>query len=136
MAFTAENGQVAGIAWLILVINVIWSVIYDTLYAMVDRDDDIAIGLKSTAILFADKDLIILRILKAAMLLLLLCLGFYLQFGWPWYAAVLLAGGLFALQQIWVKERQREACFRAFLNNNWVGLILFCGLLASYAMKV
>ena len=135
MAFTAENGQVAPIAWLILLINVIWSVIYDTLYAMVDRDDDIAIGLKSTAILFAAKDLLILRVLKACMLALLVYLGIYLQLEWPWYASVVIAAGLFTLQQVWVKERQREACFKAFLYNNWVGLVLFCGLLARYAMK-
>ena len=134
MAFAAENGQVAAVAWLILLINVIWSVIYDTLYAMVDRDDDVAIGLKSTAILFGDNDLLVLRILKVVMIVLLLLLGANLHLSWPWYAGVLVAAGLFVLQQVWVKERQREACFRAFLNNNWVGLSIFIGLLSAYAM--
>jgi len=134
MAFTAENGQVASVAWLILLINVIWSVIYDTLYAMVDRDDDISIGLKSTAILFGDYDLLILRILKVIMIVLLLLLGMYLHLSWPWFAGVLVAAGLFVLQQLWVKERQRDACFKAFLNNNWVGLSIFAGLLAAYAV--
>jgi 4-hydroxybenzoate polyprenyltransferase len=135
MAFTAENGQVASVAWLILLINIIWSVIYDTLYAMVDRDDDIAIGLKSTAILFADHDLLILRILKTIMILLLIWLGLVLQLGWPWLIGVACAAGLFVLQQVWVRERQREACFKAFLINNWIGLVLFCGLLISYKLN-
>jgi 4-hydroxybenzoate polyprenyltransferase len=133
MAFAAENGQIAAVAWLILLINVIWSVIYDTLYAMVDRDDDISVGLKSTAILFGDYDLLILRILKVLMVVLLLLLGLVLQLSWPWYVGVFVASGLFILQQVWVVERQREACFKAFLNNNWVGLVIFLGLLAAYA---
>ena len=134
MAFTAENGQVAGIAWLILLINVIWSVIYDTLYAMVDREDDIAIGLKSTAILFGQYDLLVLRILKITMILLLFWLGLLLHLGWPWQVGVAMAASLFVAQQMQVKTRQREACFKAFLNNNWVGLAIFCGLLISYAL--
>lgn len=133
MAFAAETNHVATIAWLILVINVIWSVIYDTLYAMVDRDDDIAIGLKSTAILFGAYDLLILRLLKILMLALLLCLGLILQLAWPWFVGVALAAVLFVMQQVWAKDRQRDGCFKAFLNNNWVGLVLFAGLLASYA---
>lgn len=133
MAFAAETGQLASIAWLILLINVIWSVIYDTLYAMVDRDDDIAIGLKSTAILFAGHDLLIIRLLKLIMLALLLWLGLILQLAWPWFVGVALAAGLFVVQQVRVKDRGRDACFKAFLNNNWVGLILFAGLLAAYA---
>lgn len=135
MAFAAETGQVANVAWLILLINVIWSVIYDTLYAMVDREDDIAIGLKSTAILFAGNDLLILRVLKLMMLVLLICLGLILELAWPWFAGVALAAALFVLQQIRVKDRYRDACFKAFLNNNWVGLILFAGLLASFATR-
>ncbi len=134
MAFAAETNHVATVAWLILLINIIWSVIYDTLYAMVDRDDDIAIGLKSTAILFAGYDLLILKLLKILMLALLLWLGFILQLAWPWFAGVALAAALFVVQQIWVRDRQRDRCFRAFLNNNWVGLVLFAGLLASYAV--
>jgi len=134
MAFTAETGQLAPVAWLIFLINVIWSVIYDTLYAMVDREDDISIGLKSTAIYFGDKDLLILRILKMAMIALLLLLGLQLQLSWPWFAGVVVAAGLFVLQQSWVRGRDRDACFKAFLNNNWVGLVIFTGLLAAYLM--
>ena len=134
MAFAAETGQVATAAWLILLINVIWSVIYDTLYAMVDRDDDISIGLKSTAILFGRFDLVILRMLKVLMVVLLVWLGVKLQFSWPWFAGVAVAAVLFARQQYLVRERGREACFHAFLNNNWVGVAIWVGLLAAYAM--
>ena len=132
MAFAAETGQVSQAAWLILLINVIWSVIYDTLYAMVDRDDDISIGLKSTAILFGRFDLLILRVLKIVMIALLILLGLQLQLGWPWFAGVAVAAGLFARQQYRVRTRARDACFEAFLNNNWVGVAVFAGLLVNY----
>ena len=134
MAFAAETGQVATAAWWILLINVIWSVIYDTLYAMVDRDDDISIGLKSTAILFGRFDLLILRILKILMIGLLVWLGFQLQFPWPWFAGVAVAAVLFIQQQYRVRNRDRDACFKAFLNNNWVGVAIWVGLLIGYAI--
>ncbi len=135
MAFAAQNGYVATVAWLVLLINVIWSVIYDTLYAMVDRDDDISLGLKSTAIFFGNHDLVVLRVLKVLMIALLLFLGLKLQLGWPWYTGVVIALALFVWQQIIVADREREACFRAFLNNNWVGLAIFAGLIGSYAVS-
>jgi 4-hydroxybenzoate polyprenyltransferase len=135
MAFAAETGQVPITAWLILLINVVWSVIYDTLYAMVDRDDDISIGLKSTAILFGRHDLLILRVLKILMITLLAWLGFILQFSWPWFAGVIIAAVLFAIQQYQVRDRGRESCFKAFLNNNWVGLAIWVGLLIDYAIS-
>jgi len=132
MAFAAENGQIASVAWLIFLINVIWSVIYDTLYAMVDRDDDMSIGLKSTAILFGRYDLLIIRLLKVLMIALLLVLGLNLQFSWPWFAGVAVAAVLFARQQYQVRNRDRDACFKAFLNNNWIGVAVWVGLLAAY----
>jgi 4-hydroxybenzoate polyprenyltransferase len=135
MAFAAETGQIAPAAWLILLINVIWSVIYDTLYAMVDRDDDISIGLKSTAILFGQHDLVILRLLKILMVVLLLVLGIWLQFSWPWFAGVGVAAVLFFRQQVLVKDRGRDACFEAFLNNNWVGVAIWTGLLLTYLVN-
>ena len=134
MAFAAENGFVAPVAWLILLINIAWSVIYDTLYAMVDRDEDISLGLKSTAILFGKHDLLILRILKTLMIALLLVLGMKLQLAWPWFVGVAVAAGLFAWQQKLVLGRQREACFKAFLNNNWVGVAILAGLIAAYSI--
>jgi 4-hydroxybenzoate polyprenyltransferase len=134
MAFAAETNGVPLVAWWLLAINVLWSVIYDTLYAMVDREDDASIGIKSTAILFGQYDLLILRLLKAAMLALLTLLGMRLGLGWPWFLAVAISAGLFLLQQVWVRNRGRDACFRAFLNNNWVGLVLFAGLLGHYLL--
>ena len=135
MAFAAETGQVASVAWLILLINIIWSVIYDTLYAMVDREDDISLGLKSTAILFAGQDLVILRILKALMIGLLIVLGIGLHLRWPWFGGVVVAALLFTRQQVLIRKRERTACFNAFLNNNWVGLMIFAGLLGSYLVE-
>jgi 4-hydroxybenzoate polyprenyltransferase len=135
MAFAAENGEVATIAWLILLINVIWSVIYDTLYAMVDRDDDISIGLKSTAIVFGQYDLLIIRLLKIIMISLLLLLGQKLQFSWPWFTGVAVAALMFVQQQYSVRERDRDACFKAFLNNNYVGMVIFVSLLSTYASR-
>jgi 4-hydroxybenzoate polyprenyltransferase len=139
MAFAAENGLVAPIAWLILLINIIWSVIYDTLYAMVDRDDDIAIGLKSTAIFFGRHDLVALRILKITMIGLLILLGRLLSGGsletaWPLYFGVIITGWLFVWQQYLIRVRNRDGCFKAFLNNNWVGVAILCGLLATYRL--
>jgi 4-hydroxybenzoate polyprenyltransferase len=134
MAFAAETGYLVPAAWLILVINVIWSVIYDTLYAMVDRDDDVSIGLKSTAILFGSHDLTILRLLKLLMIALLVWLGLRLQLSWPWFAGVAAASVLFVWQQYQVRNRDRDACFKAFLNNNWVGVAIWAGLLGNYAL--
>jgi len=135
MAFAAETGQIAVVAWLVLLINVLWSVIYDTLYAMVDREDDIAIGLKSTAIVFGKYDLAILRVLNVLMLALLVWLGLIMQFAWPWFAGVAIAGGLFARQQYSCRKRDRGACFAAFMNNNWVGLVIWLGLLLAYLVN-
>ena len=109
--------------------------IYDTLYAMVDRDDDISIGLKSTAILFGSFDLFILRVLKITMIALLVLLGLNQQFLWPWFVGVTISAALFIWQQYLVRNRGRDACFKAFLNNNWVGLAIWTGLLANYIIR-
>lgn len=134
MAFAAETAGVPEIAWWLFGVNVLWSIIYDTLYAMVDREDDLRVGIKSTALLFGDSDLAVLRLLKLAMLGSLVIVGLKLGLTWPWYAAVAVAAGLFAVQQWWVRKREPAACFRAFLNNNWVGLALFAGLLVHYLL--
>lgn len=134
MAFSAETGGVPSVAWWLLGINVVWSVIYDTLYAMVDRDDDLAVGVKSTAILFGRFDLAILAVLMALMIGLLLAVGLQLSLAWPWQVAVALAAGLFVYQLWLARERSREGCFKAFLNNNYLGLVLFLGLAMHYAL--
>lgn len=135
MAFAAETNHVPAVAWWLLTINITWSIIYDTLYAMVDREDDISVGVKSTAILFGRHDLLVLRLLKLLMLALLVNVGLMLEMAWPWFLAIAVVAGLFVLQQYWARNREPEACFRAFMNNNWVGLALFAGLLAQYAIN-
>lgn len=132
MAFAAEIMEVPWVAWWLLGINILWSVIYDTLYAMVDREDDRLVGVKSSAILFGRRDILIVGILMALMTVLLGFLGLVLGLSWPWYLAVFIALILFAQQLFSVRKRDREACFKAFLNNNWVGLVLVLGLLGHY----
>jgi len=132
MAFAAETGAVPPIAWWFLAVNTVWSVIYDTLYAMVDREDDLAIGIRSTAILFGERDVAVVGGLMVLMVGMLAAAGAWLALGWPWYAAVLVTALLFYRQWSSVRGRDREACFKAFLGNNRVGLILFLGLLMHY----
>lgn len=134
MAFTAETGSVPAIAWWLLAINTVWSVIYDTLYAMVDRDDDLAIGVKSTAILFGRYDILITALLMAVMIAMLISLGVVIDLGWTWQAGVLVSSVLFGRQLLRIRGRDRDACFQAFLNNNWVGVALFLGLLGHYLL--
>ena len=132
MAFAAETGTVPAIAWWFLAINTVWSVIYDTLYAMVDREDDLAVGIKSTAILFGRYDVVIVGALMLVMTVMLVLAGAMLTLGWPWYLGILVAVVLWIRQIFSIRDRDREACFRAFLNNNWVGFALFIGLLSHY----
>jgi 4-hydroxybenzoate polyprenyltransferase len=134
MAFAAETGAVPAIAWWLLAVNTLWSVIYDTQYAMVDRDDDLAVGIKSTAILFGRRDVPVIAVLMSAMIALLVLVGLREGLGWPWYIGVVVAAALFGWQLYLIRNREREACFRAFLNNNWVGFLLFLGLLAHYLL--
>jgi 4-hydroxybenzoate polyprenyltransferase len=131
MAFAAETAAIPAVAWALLAVNTVWSVVYDTLYAMVDREDDLAVGVKSTAILFGRHDLLIIGLLMALMVALLAAIGAWLGLAWPWYAGVLAAAVLFAGQLYRCRGRDREACFRAFLGNNWVGFSIFIGLLVS-----
>lgn len=135
MAFAAETGAVPGIAWWLLAVNTLWSVIYDTQYAMVDRDDDLAVGIKSTAILFGRRDVPVIAALMAAMLALLVLVGLRAGLAWPWHVGVVAVAALFGRQLYLIRNRERQACFRAFLNNNWVGFVLFLGLLAHYLLS-
>ena len=134
MAFAAETNTVPAVAWWLLGINTVWSVIYDTLYAMVDREDDLIIGVKSTAILFGRHDLLIVGFLMAVMVLALFGLGLALDLHWPWNAGVVAAAALFARQLQLARHRDREACFRAFLDNNWVGIVILAGLLGHFIL--
>jgi 4-hydroxybenzoate polyprenyltransferase len=132
MAFAAQTGSVPQIAWLMFVATVLWATAYDTLYAMVDREDDRVLGLKSTAILFGDSDRQIIGIIQVMLLACLLMIGHQAQLGLIYYLAVLVAAGLAGWQQYLIRFREREACFQAFLNNNWFGAVVFLGILFDY----
>jgi 4-hydroxybenzoate polyprenyltransferase len=135
MAFAAENAVVPLVAWWLLAVNTLWSVIYDTLYAMVDREDDIAVGIKSTAILFGRFDVLITGILMLIMIVLLTAMGLWLELNWPWFWALLISAALFGRQLFEVRHRNRDSCFKAFLNNNWVGAMIFVGLLGHFVIS-
>ncbi|MCL4127014.1 UNVERIFIED_CONTAM: hypothetical protein GTU68_018278 [Idotea baltica] len=131
MAYAAESNQVPPEAWLLFVINALWTIAYDTQYAMVDRDDDLKIGIKSTAILFGRFDKLIVGLLQLSVLALLIVLGSELALSSMYYWGVLAAAGFFVYQQWLIKGREREACFKAFLNNNYVGGLVFAAISAS-----
>jgi 4-hydroxybenzoate polyprenyltransferase len=135
MAFAAITNGVPPVAWLLFLGNILFSVIYDTEYAMVDRDDDLRAGAKSTAILFGEADLPIIGILMATLLFTLLLVGQRAQLDWPWLAGLGIALLLFAWQLWNMRWRQREACFAAFRNNNWVGGVVWLGLVVALAMR-
>ncbi|MEH3415045.1 4-hydroxybenzoate octaprenyltransferase [Phytobacter diazotrophicus] len=132
MAFAAVSESVPLSCWVMFLANILWAVAYDTQYAMVDRDDDLKIGIKSTAILFGRHDKLIIGILQVAVLALMVAIGVLNGLGWQFYGAVIIAGALFVYQQKLIVNRDRDACFKAFMNNNYVGLVLFIGLAASY----
>ena len=131
MAWAAVTGDLAWSTWLLFMANATWTVAYDTYYAMVDRDDDVRIGVKSTAILFGRYDLRIIALLQLVTLLLLLWVGWLQALPWPFYGSLLVAAGLFAQQGWSARGRDRDACFRAFLANNWVGAVIFLGIFLS-----
>ena len=132
MAFAAEIEQVPRVAWLFVIANMLWVTVYDTIYAMVDRDDDLKIGVRSTAILFGDSDRHIIAVLQA-MTLAALYLGGHILHMSGWYYAGLIAGALFFIRHLWlIRSRDRAECFRAFLDNNYFGMSVFIGILLNY----
>lgn len=134
MAFAAERGQLPVSLWLIFVAVILWTIAFDTYYAMVDRDDDLKVGIKSTAILFGRYDLLIIALLQLMALILLLMAG--LQFGRSWfYMMGLIAAALYFINQhIQARSRERDACFESFLNNHRVGMVIFIGLALDYLL--
>jgi len=132
MAFAAQLGSLPRIAWMLFIAAVIWAVIYDTIYAMVDREDDLKLGLKSTAILFADMDKAMIGVLQVLMLLALALAGRDMHFGRGYYGGLIAAALLFVYQQWLIRDREPAACLRAFLNNNYVGMAIFIGLALQY----
>ncbi|MBU2872157.1 4-hydroxybenzoate octaprenyltransferase [Colwellia sp. E2M01] len=132
MAFAEVQGEIPTIAWILFAANMCWTVAYDTMYAMVDRNDDVKVGVKSTAILFAENDKRIIGILQLMTLALLWTVGDILAFGWPFQLSLIVVAGLFSYQQLLIANREREACFKAFLHNHWVGLAVFVGIVVEY----
>lgn len=135
MAFAAVMNTVPPIGWLLFIANIIWSVVYDTEYALVDRDDDIKAGAKSTAILFGDADLPILGILMATFLLAMLFVGQRASLGWPYWLGLLASAGLFGWQLWRIRTHDRAACLWAFRNNNWLGMAVWIGIVLALAFR-
>ena len=133
MAFAAQTGQVSQLAWLIFGTALIWTVIYDTYYAMVDREDDRKIGVKSTALLFGDVDLFVIAGLQVLMLAALVLIGLRAELGFWYYLSVAGAAGLMAYHQWLARERQPAGCFAAFLHNHNIGFVIFIGIVLHYA---
>ncbi len=131
MGYAAVSESLPLSCWLLFAANIVWTVAYDTLYAMVDRDDDINIGVKSTAILFGRYDKVMVGALQGATLLLLVVIGRGGGLHWPFYISLLFAGAMFIYQQKLIARRDRDACFKAFLNNNLVGMVIFIGITLS-----
>jgi 4-hydroxybenzoate polyprenyltransferase len=134
MAFAAVQGTVPALGWLLFLANILWSTIYDTEYAMVDRDDDIKAGARSTAILFGDADLPILGVLIAGFALTLVMIGTRAALAWPWYAGIALALAQFGWQLWMMRARVPAQCLRAFRQNNWLGMTLWAGLVLALAL--
>jgi 4-hydroxybenzoate polyprenyltransferase len=132
MAFAAQTGGVPPLAWLLFIAVVLWAVVYDTMYAMVDREDDLKLGVRSTAILFGEHDRHIIGLMQGLLLLALWLAGIQAQLGGWYLAALLVAAGLSLWQQRLIRTRLPADCFRAFLNNNYYGMAIFIGILLHY----
>lgn len=134
MAFSAQTSDIPAMGWVLYLAVVLWALIYDTMYAMVDKDDDLKIGVKSTAILFGRYDRHIMAVLQLIMLALLVIVGQLQQLGWPYYGGLVVAAGLAGYQQKLIFHREKSNCFKAFLNNNWFGMVIFLGIVLNYLL--
>ncbi len=135
MAFAAVQNNVPNIAWLLLTANVLWTVAYDTQYAMVDRDDDLKLGLKSTAILFGDMDKLMIGVLQVLFISTMFLLVRLADLDWPYFLGLILASMLLVYQHVLIVNRERDACLNAFRSNHWVGLSLFLGVFFHFALS-
>ena len=133
MAFAAQTGSVPQVAWLLFVATVLWATAYDTMYAMVDREDDIRIGVKSTAILFGDMDKLIIGIIQVLMFMALFMAGQQQELGIFYYLGLTGASGFAIYQQYLIRNREPSKCFEAFLNNHYLGLTVFAGVVLNYS---
>lgn len=136
MTFAAQTGSASQLAWLVFGVALIWAVIYDTFYAMVDREDDLRVGVKSTAILFGDADLFVIGGLQLLMLLALILVGNMAELGVWYYGSVGVAALLMVYHQWLARDRQSAGCFRAFLHNHYIGMIVFIGIVLHYTFAV
>ena len=134
MAFSAYSGAIPKLAWLLVVGNMVWTVAYDTEYAMVDRDDDLRLGLRSSAILFAEADKLIIGVLQALFLAIMVLAGRQIRAEPIYYFGLAFAAGLFIYQQYLIRNRDRDGCFSAFQNNHWVGLAVLAGAVADFSL--
>jgi 4-hydroxybenzoate polyprenyltransferase len=132
MVFVATGQPLNWVVWALYFGNLAWTVAFDTQYAMVDKNDDIEIGVKSTAILFGQYDKLIILLLQIFSLLLLTTAALWLKLSWPYYLALVISMGLFLYQQRLIKDRDRSLCFKAFLHNHYVGLVLALGIIGHY----
>ncbi|HEY7759700.1 MAG TPA: 4-hydroxybenzoate octaprenyltransferase [Burkholderiales bacterium] len=135
MAYAAQLGQVPAVAWALLGANILWAIAYDTEYAMVDRDDDRKIGIRTAAILFGRCDVLAVMGFHAAFLAVLAAIGRHLDLDWPYYAGLAAAVVLIGYQYRLIRTREPARCFRAFLNNNWVGAAVFAGIALALALR-
>lgn len=131
MAFAATNGKVSDGAWWVFLATVIWTVIYDTMYAMADREEDLKIGVKSTAILFAKYDKFIIGVLQICLLLVLVNVSIFFNLDIFYDISIILSTFLMIFHQKLIKNREKTACFRAFLHNNFIGMVIFTGIVLS-----
>ena len=132
MAFAATTNSIPKIAWLLLIANILWAVVYDTIYAMIDREDDLKIGIKSTAILFDDADRFIIGLIQSLVLIALIIIGQQASLNTIYYFSLIIGGCLFLYQLYLIRNRDPKKCMQAFLNNNWFGLVVFIGLFINY----
>ncbi|PTU73092.1 4-hydroxybenzoate octaprenyltransferase [Pseudomonas mangrovi] len=135
MAFTAQTGSLPPEAWLLFIANLLWTVAYDTYYAMADRDDDLKIGVRSTAILFGEADRAIILTLQGMALFCLLLAGARFELGEYFHLGLFIAAGCFAWEFWSTRSRQPQACFKAFLHNHWAGLAILLGIVVDYALR-
>ncbi len=135
MAFAAQTGNTPQVAWLMFAAALIWAVIYDTFYAMVDREDDLKIGVKSTAILFGDADLFILAGLQFVMLMSMVFVGNQAGLGTWYFLSLVVAAIMMAYHQWLARNRDREGCFAAFRHNHFIGMVIFIGIVLDYTLK-
>jgi 4-hydroxybenzoate polyprenyltransferase len=132
MAYAAQTGAVPPVAWLLFIATVLWDTAYDTMYAMVDRPDDLRIGVKSTAILFGEADRHLIALIQGLFFVVMIMIGRQLHLGMYYYAGLVTAMGLAVYQLLLIRRRDPGECFKAFLNNNWFGMAIFAGIVVHY----